>query len=85
MPQYQVYVLKNDLGRKYIGLSSNIEKRLFEHSFNQSVWTRFKGPWNLVWCSKFLSLSEARKLENTLKAQKGGNGFYKITGLSQGS
>ena len=30
-----------------------------------------------------MSLSEARKLENLLKRQKGGEGFYKITGLAQ--
>jgi len=30
-----------------------------------------------------MSLSDARKLENLLKRQKGGDGFYKITGLSR--
>lgn len=28
-----------------------------------------------------MSLTEARKLENILKRQKGGVGFFKITGL----
>jgi hypothetical protein len=28
-----------------------------------------------------MSLSEARKLENFLKRQKGGNGFHEYTGL----
>ena len=42
-----------------------------------------KGPWSLVSQSEEMSLSDARKLEILLKRQKGGDGFYKITGLSR--
>ena len=40
-----------------------------------------EGPLKLVWTSEELSLSAARKLENSLKRQKGGDGFYQTTGL----
>jgi hypothetical protein len=33
--------------------------------------------------SEDLSLSDARRLENALKRQKGGTGFYNMTGLSR--
>jgi putative endonuclease len=46
-----------------------------------SKWTKTKGPWQLVWQSEMLSLSDARKLENRLKRQRRGKGFYSITGL----
>jgi hypothetical protein len=45
--------------------------------------TRGKGPWRLVWESDILTSSGARKLELELKKQKGGNGFYKLTGLQK--
>ena len=32
-----------------------------------------------------MSLSEARKLENFLKRQKGGRGFFEFTGLPRSS
>jgi hypothetical protein len=37
------------------------------------------------WTSQFLCLSEARKLENKLKRQGRGSGFYSITGIPRGS
>ncbi len=41
-------------------------------------------PWKLVWLRELCSLSEARRLENRLKRQKGGEGFYQMTGLDPG-
>ena len=79
---YQVYVLQNPKGQKYIGLSEEIQKRLVDHNSGESQWTRGKGPWSLVWKSGFLNLSDARKLENKLKRQKGGSGFTTITGIN---
>ena len=43
--------------------------------------TRGKGPWELIWQGDRLQLIDARRLESNLKRQKGGNGFYQITGL----
>jgi putative endonuclease len=82
---YKVYVIQNAQGRFYIGLSENVEVRLNQHNEGVSTWTRNKGPWSLVWTSHEMALSEARKFENNLKAQKGGLGFFKITGLRSSS
>jgi putative endonuclease len=78
---YQVYVIRNGAGKFYIGLSENVQIRLRQHNQGISKWTRQRGPWSLVWNSELLTLSEARKLENRLKRQKGGAGFRKLTGL----
>jgi len=78
---YQVYVIQNALDRHYIGLSECVETRLEQHNAGESKWTAGKGPWHLVWTSDEMSLSEARKLENLLKRQKGGQGFYRITSI----
>ena len=80
---YRVYVLENPAGRHYIGLSENVAKRLTQHNMGESKWTAKHDPWKRVWQSEALDLSAARKLENLLKRQKGGTGFYRITGLSK--
>jgi putative endonuclease len=80
---YRVYVLENPTGRHYIGLSENVAKRLTQHNMGESKWTAKYGPWKRVWQSEALDLSAARKLENLLKRQKGGTGFYRITGLNK--
>ena len=82
---YQVYVLQNPAGRLYIGLSENVQNRLSQHNGGVSKWTRARGPWNPAWASAQMTLGEARKLENLLKKQKGGTGFYEITGLKKPS
>jgi putative endonuclease len=78
---YRVYVIQNREGKFYIGLSDDVGLRIDQHNSGASKWTKTKGPWQLVWQSEVLSLSDARKLENRLKRQGRGKGFYSITGL----
>jgi len=78
---YLVYVLQNGARKLYIGLSEDVAVRVDQHNRGESKWTKGKGPWSLVWTSEAMSLSDARKLENRLKRQKGGAGFYRMTGL----
>jgi putative endonuclease len=78
---YQVYILQNPAGRFYIGLSENVATRLIQHNAGVSQWTRSRGPWTLVWMSDAMSLTDARRLEVWLKRQKGGDGFFRHTGL----
>ena len=80
MMGFFVYVLRNPAGKLYIGMSDDVARRLEQHNSGRSKWTKGKGPWQIVWLSEMLSLSDARRLENKLKRQKGGDGFYKITG-----
>ena len=82
---YHVYVLRNPQKRHYIGLTDNVPRRVEQHNHGVSQWTKSRGPWQLIWISESCSLSEARILENRLKQQKGGVGFYRLTGLSPGS
>ncbi len=82
---YRVYVIQNPQGKFYIGLSEDVETRLQQHNEGISKWTKGKGPWVLRWTSEAMSISDARKLENFLKRQKGGDGFYRATGLAHSS
>ena len=72
---YRVYVIQNRTGKFYIGLSSDLERRIEQHNDGVSKWTRDKGPWRLIWQTTDMNLSDARKLELLLKRQKGGDGF----------
>jgi putative endonuclease len=85
MPAYRVYILRNAQSRHYIGVSDDPERRLLQHNAGISRWAGANGPWELIWVSDPQDLSAARKLENLLKRQKGGDGFYRITGLSRNS
>jgi putative endonuclease len=82
---YRVYVLRNSTGKFYIGLSEDVTRRLADHITGVSTWTKHKGPWSLVWTSEAMSLSESRKLENKIKRQGRGSGFYSITGIPRPS
>ena len=78
MPTYRVYLLKNPDGKTYNGLSEDIPHRLEQHNAGASRWTARLHPWHLVWQSRELTLSGARRLEDLLKRQKGGNGIRRI-------
>ena len=82
---YRVYVIQSGEGRFYIGLSDDVVRRVKQHNRGQSRWTKGRGPWKIVWQSEELSLTDARKLENRLKRQGRGKGFYAITGLHRSS
>ena len=78
----RVYVIQNSAGCCYVGVSDDVERRLFDQNSGVSGWIRNRGPGVLVWQGDAMSLGEARRLENTLRKQKGGAGFFKMTGLN---
>ena len=77
-----VYVIQNSAGRFYIGMTTDLEQRLIDHNTGISKWTKYGGPWKLVWNQACESISDARKLENNLKRQGRGRGFYRMIGLT---
>ena len=82
---YWVYVLRNAAGKFYIGVTTDVSKRLEQHNNGESKWTARYRPWTLVWTQGPMSLTDARKMENRLKSQRGGNGFFVLTGLTRSS
>ncbi len=82
---YRVYVIQNREEQFYVGLSEDVARRVEQHNTGQSRLTKGRGPWTIVWQSDKLSLSEARKLENRLKRQKGGHGLFHLVGVRRSS
>jgi putative endonuclease len=68
---YWVYVLELADGRRYIGHTNNLERRLQEHRDGRSPYTRRHKIKDLIYREKFLSRSEAMKREKFLKTGKG--------------
>ncbi len=64
-------------------MSEDVENRLEQHNRGESKWTKNKGLWTLAWISQAMSVAEAKKLKYLLKRQKGGQGFYNLTGLER--
>ncbi len=69
---YFVYVLKSESdGSSYVGHTSNLDKRLFEHNNGKSLSTRKKRPWRLIYQEEFLTRSEAILREHHFKSIQG--------------
>jgi predicted GIY-YIG superfamily endonuclease len=79
---YFLYILWSKSGcRFYIGISEDPHARLAQHNEGRSMWTARNRPWELVHVESYRNYTEARKREICLKKQKGGVGFYALTGL----
>lgn len=69
---FYTYVLYSENFNKiYIGQSSDLEKRLWEHNNGFSKYTKRYIPWEIIYKETFKSRSEAMKREKELKSQKG--------------
>ena len=68
---YYLYVIKNQKGIFYKGITQNIEHRLYQHNNMGSRWTHNKGPWKLVYKEEYSSRSEAVMREKYFKSGQG--------------
>jgi putative endonuclease len=69
---FYTYVLYSENFNKiYIGQSSDLEKRFWEHNNGFSKYTKRYIPWKIIYKETFESRSEAMKREKELKSQKG--------------
>ncbi|MEO1054570.1 MAG: GIY-YIG nuclease family protein [Bacteroidota bacterium] len=69
--KFYVYILESETnGRWYYGFTTHLEQRLSDHQTNRSKYTRFKGPWRLVFQRAFSSKTQVLQFENHLKKTK---------------
>lgn len=69
---YYVYILLSQKDRKfYIGVTSNLEKRLKYHNSGKNKSTRYRAPFILVYSEEYTDKNEAYKREFYLKSPKG--------------
>ena len=66
-----VYIIQSERTHKfYIGCANEVFSRLAEHQRGQTVSTRGRGPWVLVYQEEYDTLAEARKREGQIKSWK---------------
>lgn len=72
--EFVVYILKSvSNGKRYIGYTSDLNKRLKEHNQGMNTSTRGKGPWQILYSETgFFTRREAANREVELKKMKGG-------------
>ncbi len=70
---YFVYSIQseNNPDRYYIGLTSDVERRLEEHNAGKSVYTNKFKPWKLISYTAFVNKDRAEKFEAYLKTSSG--------------
>ena len=73
-----VYIIKNQAGILYKGITKDIDRRIDIHNNGSNRWTTGKGPWKLVYCEEVSSRGEAMKREKFLKSGKGREFLKKI-------
>ena len=67
-----VYVIRSEKdGRFYVGLTSNVEKRVSQHNAGRTRSTKAYRPWKLFFFEECLNRIEARKREKYLKSGYG--------------
>jgi putative endonuclease len=66
--KYHAYILKSSLRKRYyIGVTSDLEKRIEEHNAGKTKSTRPYLPWKIIYSECFSDKKEAYKREWHLK------------------
>ncbi len=69
---YTVYVLKSiKNGQRYVGYTSDLQRRLKEHNSGQNISTKGHIPYKLMYTEEYKTLAEALKREHFLKSGSG--------------
>jgi len=76
---FYVYVLKSlKNNRLYTGSTSNLNKRIKQHSLGLSKYTKLTRPFRLIYKEEYKSRTEAYRRELFLKSGKGREFLKKI-------
>ena len=65
---YYVYIIKNEYDKLYIGITENLQNRLYYHNTKQGAqFTKSKSKFFLVFSEEYKTLAEAREREIQIK------------------
>jgi predicted GIY-YIG superfamily endonuclease len=72
-PLHYVYILRSesDPDRFYVGLTTDLERRLSEHNSGKSIHTNKHMPWKLLTYIAFSGRKKAERFEGYLKSGSG--------------
>jgi putative endonuclease len=66
-----LYVLQGDAGKRYVGITNNLNRRLQEHRSGKTKGGQVIGEFELLYIEHFNDYKEARKREIFLKSGVG--------------
>jgi putative endonuclease len=64
---YHVYILRNESGRHYIGMSADTIRRLADHNSGKVKSTKPYRPWTIIHSERYSTRVKARRREVELK------------------
>ncbi|MDP1707132.1 MAG: GIY-YIG nuclease family protein [bacterium] len=69
---YYVYILQSQRDdSRYIGVTTDLKKRLYQHNLGNSTYSDKKRPYKINWYSAFVSKEKAYAFEKYLKSSSG--------------
>ena len=69
---YYAYVLQSKKNKKwYTGYTSDLRKRFNEHNNNMSIYTKGRGPFDLIYYEAYRNKEDAMSREEQLKSGPG--------------
>lgn len=68
---FYVYVLRNKNGRLYTGFTYDLRKRFNEHNNKKSTYTKYRGPYELIYYEACRNENDTRQREKYLKSGRG--------------
>lgn len=81
---YYTYALKSRIRNYiYVGITSNIKRRLFEHNSGKNKTTKPYAIFDLIFLEKYDTRPEARKREKYLKSGIGKEGLKKYKNMPE--
>ena len=75
---YHVYIIENSIGKRYVGVTSDLEERLKKHNQQGSRWTKYKGPWQLIYKEACQNKQDVLLRERKIKSYKGGEALKRL-------
>lgn len=67
-----VYILRSRVDEsKYIGVTSDLKRRFYEHNSGMANYSKSKRPYKLIWFSCFPNKEKAYDFEKYLKSSSG--------------
>jgi len=66
-----LYVLKGKSGKRYVGITNNLPRRIYEHRFKKSKGSQILDDFFLLLTEEFPDYEAARKREKFLKSGQG--------------
>ncbi|MFC1476154.1 GIY-YIG nuclease family protein [Candidatus Zixiibacteriota bacterium] len=76
---FWVYVLESGGGKRYIGHTGDLDRRLVEHNSGLCKTTKADRDWQIVYTEQFSTRGEAIKREKWMKTGVGREFIKKVT------